>query len=438
MLNFRQTESRLPEIFSQHRNAMSQRPELLVDVASEVRDFYDRHPYPPPVENLDQYKQLWQDRQRRLADFHLFWPDREYQEDQSILIAGCGTSQAAKHALRSPMAQVVGIDCSATSVRHTEELKRRHNLSNLQVFQLPIEQASELGMTFDQIVCTGVLHHLEDPGAGLSSLRSVLKLDGAMQLMVYAPYGRAGIYLLQEFCKRLDIQPTDGEIKDLNAALLALPEWHPLQALLTQALDFRDEAALADALLNPQDRAYSVPQLFELIESCGLRFGRWLRQAPYSVQCGVLAEIPQAARIARLPLKEQFAAIELFRGTMARHSVVAYRNDCEINSQPFNDYPDDWLSYVPIRMPDTICIQDRSIQDRLPPGAVAVVFNRNHTYRDLLLPINASDLRIFEAIDGARCVSDILKRANVSSDDSSSARAFFERLWWHDQVVFKR
>jgi SAM-dependent methyltransferase len=427
---------RLPGIFSEDRIAMSQRPELLVDVAAEVRDFYDRHPYPPPVESLDEYKQQWQDRRRRLAEFHLIWPDRAYREDQSILIAGCGTTQAAKHALRWPMANVVGIDCSATSVRHTEELKRRHNLANLQVFQVAIEQVSELGMSFDQVFCTGVLHHLENPDAGLRSLRTVLKPDGAMQLMVYAPYGRAGIYLLQEFCKRLGIHPNDGEISNLMAALHALPEWHPLRALLAQSPDFQDEAAVADALLNPQDRAYSVPQLFELIEGSGLRFGRWLRQAPYSVYCGVLARIPQAARIARLPLKEQFAAIELFRGTMTRHSVVAYRNDCKSNSQPFSDVSHDWLSYVPARMSDTICIQDQSIQERLPSGAVAVLFNRTHTYKDLLLPISEVEHRIFGTIDGTRSVEDILKETGRLSVDLASARAYFERLWWHDQVIF--
>src|SRR5208282_1843856 len=123
---------------------------------NEVRDFYDRYPYPPPVDNLEQYQRLWQDRQRRRADYHLFWPNRPYREDQSILIAGCGTSQAAKHALRWPAAQVTGIDCSAISVLSTEELKRKYDLKNLQVRQLPIERVNDLGMNFDQIVCTGV------------------------------------------------------------------------------------------------------------------------------------------------------------------------------------------------------------------------------------------------------------------------------------------
>jgi len=407
---------------------------LLPDVAEEVRDFYDRYPYPPPVEDLEKYRRLWQDKQRRRADYHLFWPNRPYREDQSILIAGCGTSQAAKHALRWPAAQVTGIDCSTTSVRCTEELKQKYNLNNLQVHQFAIERVSDLGMSFDQIVCTGVLHHLADPDAGLSALRSVLKPDGAMHLMVYAPYGRAGIYMLQEFCRRIGIHATDPEIHDLIGALSALPPGHPLETLLRQAPDFRHEAALADALLHPQDRAYSVPQLFDFIEKAGLTFGRWARQAPYTLHCGVIAKIPQATRMARLSQADQYAAIELFRGTMARHTVVAYRNDSASGPQPVSFAGDAWLGYVPIRMSDTICVQDR-----LPPGATAVLINQTHTYRDLFLPIGSTEKQLLDSIDGVRSIDDLVQRTQSSSHPTTNldmARAFFERLWWHDQVVF--
>src|SRR6266436_8281556 len=182
----------------------------LLDVAGEVRDFYDQYPYPRPVDSLEKYRQLWQDPQRRRAEYHLFWPGRSYREDQSILIAGCGTSQAAKHAVRWPAAQITGIDVSATSVRCTEDLKRKYSLDNLQVYQLPIERVNDLGTAFDKIVCTGVLHHLGDPDAGLRALRGVLKPDGAMHLMVYAPYGRTGVYMLQDFCRRTGVHAIDG------------------------------------------------------------------------------------------------------------------------------------------------------------------------------------------------------------------------------------
>jgi SAM-dependent methyltransferase len=404
-------------------------------VAAEVRSFYERHPYPPPIDSLEKYRRLGQDLQKRRADYHLFWPRRPYRGDQSILIAGCGTSQAAKHALRWPAAQVTGIDFSATSVRCTEELKRKYNLDNLQVRQLPIERVSDLKMSFDHIVCTGVLHHLADPDAGLRSLRGVLKPDGgAMHLMVYAPYGRAGIYMLQEFCRRIGIHANDEGIRDLITTLTALPPGHPLENLLREAPDFRQEAALADALLNPQDCSYSVPQLFEFIEKAELTFGRWVKQAPYTPHCGVVAKIPQASRLAQLSFAEQYAAVELFRGTMVRHSLVAFRDDSAGGVQQISFAGDAWLDYVPLRMPDTICVQER-----LPPGAAGVLINQTHAYRDLILPISSTERRLFDAIDGSRSIAGIVEGTLPSSQTRSQldmARTFFERLWWYDQVVF--
>jgi 2-polyprenyl-3-methyl-5-hydroxy-6-metoxy-1,4-benzoquinol methylase len=403
-------------------------------VADEVRNFYDHYPYPRPVDNLEKYRRLWQDLQRCRADYHLFWPARCYNENLSILIAGCGTSQAAKHAMRWPAAQVTGIDVSATSVRCTEDLKRKYSLDNLDVFQLPIERVNELKTSFDQIVCTGVLHHLADPDAGLRALRGVLKPDGAMHLMVYAPYGRTGVYMLQEFCRRIGISATDADIRDLIAALSALPPGHPLENLLHEAPDFRHEAALADALLHPQDRAYSVPQLFDFLERGQLTFGRWMKQAPYSPHCGVIAQVPQASRIAQLPMAEQFAAAELFRGTMVRHSLVAYRRDEPGGSEEVSFAGNAWRRYVPIRTPDTICVQQR-----LPAGAAGVLINQSHMYKDLFMPIDSTEKRLFDAIDGNRCIGEIAESTLSSSQNKSQPeidRAFFERLWWYDQVVF--
>lgn len=392
-----------------------------------MRAFYERHPYPPPVDSLEKYRRLWQDRQRRRADYHLFWPGRSYREDHSILIAGCGTSQAAKHALRWPAARVTGIDFSATSVRKTGELKQKHRLDNLRIHQLPLTEVAELGATFDQIVCTGVLHHLPDPDAGLQALRDVLAPGGVMHLMLYAPYGRTGVYMLQDFCRRLGIEADDDGIRELVTALGELPSGHPLAALLREAPDFRNEAALADALLHPQDRAYSVPELFAFLERCGLRFGRWVKQAPYSPHCGLMARLPQTTRLARLPRMDQHAAAELFRGTISRHSVVAYRSDDPSAAPEVGFSGDGWRRYVPIRAPDTI-----SVDERLPPGAAAVLINRGHSHSDLYLPIDAQEKRLYEAVDGARTIGALAEAQGLLE----IAGPFFERLGWHDQVVF--
>ena len=392
----------------------------------EVQAFYERYPYPPPIDDLDAYRRRWQDRERRRADFHLFWPTRPYREDYSILVAGCGTSQAAKHAIRWPGARITGIDFSATSVEHTDQLKRKYKLDNLQVLQLPLEQAGDLGKTFDQVICTGVLHHLPDPGVGLRALRSVLEPQGAVHLMVYAPYGRTGIYMLQEFCRRVGFRAPAGDIRELLAALKALPATHPLTRLLQEAPDFRSEAGLADALLHPQDRAYSVPQLLEFLRANGLTFGRWLRQAPYSLQAGLMSQIPRALRAAQLPLEDQYAAAELFRGSMMRHAVIAYRDDNpDVPRIRFDD--DSWLGYIPIRVSDTV-----TIRERLPAGCAAILINRAHSHTDICLPIRADEMQLLGAIDGKRTIREML----ASKAERDVARSLFERLWWHDQVVF--
>jgi hypothetical protein len=152
------------------------------------------------------------------------------------------------------------------------------------------------------------------------------------------------------------------------------------------------------------------------------------------LHCGVIAEIPQASRMARLSLPEQYAAVELFRGTMVRHSMVAYRNDSPRGPQSISFAGDAWPGYVPIRMPDTICTQER-----LPHGAAAVLINRSHTYRDLFMPISQTEKRWFDAIDGNRCIGDFVEDTLSFSQQKTQldmAHAFFERLWWFDQVVF--
>jgi SAM-dependent methyltransferase len=395
-----------------------------------VRAFYESHPYPAPIDNLDRHRELYRNPARRRALSLLLWPTEKQRPDREILVAGCGTSQAAIHALREPDARVTALDISETSLRHTRDLQRKYRLRNLDLHQLAIEQVEELGQIFDQIVCTGVLHHLRDPDTGLRSLRNVLAPNGAMHLMVYATYGRAGIYMMREYCRLLRIDATDEELRDLGTTLGALPPDHPIAGVARRAKDFRHPDALADALLHPQDRAYTVPQLYAWLERCGLSFGRWFEQAPYLPQCGAIASTPHAARLVSLSLPLQHAAVELLRGTMTKHSLIAYRDDHLGESQPITFDGDAWRGYVPLRLPWTLCIRDR-----VPPGSMAVLINRAHTYPDLALPIDAAQQRIFAAIDGNRSIDEILRDV-VGAGGDEQARRFIQQLWEYDQIVF--
>ncbi len=120
---------------------------------------------------------------------------------------------------------------------------------------------------------------------------------------------------------------------------------------------------------------------------------------------------------------------------MVRHSLIAERDDNPGGSKGVSFAGDAWLGYVPHRMSDTI-----SVQQRLPPGAAAVLINKNHTYRDIFMTIDVTEKRWVDGIDGNCCIGDIVKDRLQSTSQQieqiDMARVFFERLWWHDQVVF--
>jgi SAM-dependent methyltransferase len=395
--------------------------------ADPILDFYTDHPYPPPVDNLDRAREMYRDENVHRAEYHLFWPDKEYRADLDVLVAGCGTWQAAKYALCHPAAHVVGIDVTPTSLKYTEALKRKYDITNLETRQLAIESAGDLDREFDHVVCTGVLHHLADPDAGLSALRSVLKRDGAMYLMLYAPYGRTGVHMLQEYCRTLGIGTSQPEINDLSAVLKLLPQHHPLMSMLRGSRDSLDANALVDALLNPRDRTYSVSQLFEFLERNGLALQRWYWQAPYLPQCSELSTTSHVSRLSALPEREQYAAMELWRGLMSNHDFVAQHSDAAGDGSKVRFDDEQYLRYVPIRRPWTMCVQER-----LPPGAAGALLNQTHTFNDLFLLIDAQEKQMFDGIDGRRSIAEIVEKA----EDSAAAREFFERLWWYDQVVF--
>ncbi len=382
-----------------------------------IAAFYEHHPYPPPIDDLDRYRRGWADGRLRRIEHHRRWPSAPFRDDHSILIAGCGTSQAAKYAARYPNARVTGIDASATSIEQTRRLAERYRLDNLDLRLMAIEDVGQLDESFDQVVCTGVLHHLAEPEVGLRALRDVLAPQGALDAMLYAPYGRTGVYMIQEYCRMLGVRPEPGDIDDLVASLRELPTGHPLGPLLRNTPDFANDDALADALLNPRDQAYSVPGVFALLAGTGFQFDRWIRQAPYRPQCGVLGGLPHGERIAVLPIEQQFAALELYRGTMVRHSFIAHRDDDPPTTIRFDG--EAWGGYVPIRTANSV-----AVQERLPAGVAAALLNRAHTYPDLILFATEEQQRRFELIDGQRTIDEIAADA-----------AFFERLWWHDLIV---
>ncbi len=251
--------------------------------ADVVSRQYERWRYPRPIKDLEALPDgiwYWFDP----SAFHrILWPDREYKPDLDILIAGCGTNQAAVFAYKNPDAKVVGVDISQPSLDHQQYLKDKHGLWNLELHLLPIEELHTLGLDFDLIVSTGVLHHMADPLAGMKSLGACLRKDGAIGLTLYAKYGRVGVELLQSVFRDMGLGQDEASVQIVKDAISLLSPEHPVQTYLKTEGDWelQYDAAVVDTFLHGRDRSYSVDDCLDLVTSAGLDFQGWLLNAPY-------------------------------------------------------------------------------------------------------------------------------------------------------------
>ena len=221
--------------------------------------------------------------------------------------------------------------------------------------------------------------------------------------------------MLQDYCRRLGIGATAREIRDLAASLKALPPDHPIAPLLRNSPDFADKAGLADALLHPRDRSYSVPQLLGLPRP--RRPGVRALGAPGALpalvrRAGVLASPIQAGRTDGRSAIRRHRIVPRDHGPPQRRGLTGRTGRHRVHRSILMARPGS--SYAPIRLPDTL-----TVRDRLPPGAAAVLINRNHTYTDLYLPIDVRQERLLAAIDGERTIAEICREPG---DRSSRAR----------------
>lgn len=194
----------------------------LHDTTPIVAKQYTAYSYPEPVADMvDAIKNGYWEYSSPAKCWPLLWPEGKNLDGLKVLIAGCGTNQAAYNALIMPKAEITAIDLSETSLSHSQYLKEKHQLNNLSLRQMNLLEVAKLNQQYDLIFCTGVLHHLPDPDAGLRALRDVLKPDGILSLMLYGRYHRIGVYMMQQVFRLLGCQNQTGEDIELVKSVIA-------------------------------------------------------------------------------------------------------------------------------------------------------------------------------------------------------------------------
>lgn len=292
----------------------------LSDVVSSQ---YERWIYPQPILDIGQWLvSNWQWFDPSHAH-RVLWPDRDYKPDMDILVAGCGTNQAAVIAYTNPGARVTAIDVSQPSLDHHRYLKDRYGMKNLELHRLPIEEVGSLGRDYDLIMSTGVLHHMADPDAGMAALGRCLRVDGVAAIMLYARYGRLGVEMMQGVFRDLDLRQNDTSLLMVREALAQLPQDHPVKSYLAIAPDLKFDAGLVDTFLHGRERCYTVDDCLELVSGAGLAFQDFFLRAPYCAASPDAGALWHA--ISRLPREKQWAVMERINFRNGCHFFMACR-----------------------------------------------------------------------------------------------------------------
>ncbi len=269
----------------------------------------------------------------REIDHWIFNAARPASRPLNALIAGGGTGDATimlaqqMASLKRP-GTITWLDRSTAARGIAQARAEARGLSNITWQQGSLLDLPRSGLgPFDYIDCCGVLHHLPDPEAGLQALLSVLAPGGGLGLMVYAPYGRTGVYMMQDALRRL-APPDDPSSQRLDIARRVMRHL-PETQWLRQNRNFDDhvnggDAGLHDLLLNPRDRAFTVDELDALLTRAGLRVTCWMEPIRYD-PAPLLPDPKLRARLDSMTLTQRAAIAESLAGNMAVHIVYCVR-----------------------------------------------------------------------------------------------------------------
>ena len=295
---------------------------------------YEAYPY-PHRDPRDEAKRLivGSPGHMREIDHWVFGASRPASRPLRALIAGGGSGDAtimlAQQMSRNGReGTVTWLDRSSAALKIAQARAAVRGLTNIVWEQRSLLDLPGSGLgPFDYIDCCGVLHHLPDPEAGIRALLSVLAPGGGMGLMVYAPHGRTGIYMIQDGLRML-APPEQEPAARLDVArrvMKHLPEtaWLRSNRSVTDHLNGGD-AGLYDLLLNPRDRAFTVQELHELLAGAGLSIACWVEPIRYD-PVPLLPDPRLRAHIARLASVSRAALAEALAGNIAAHIVYCTR-----------------------------------------------------------------------------------------------------------------
>lgn len=231
-----------------------------------VRMHYEMHPYPhfgygASVLASDTYalnmETLWAKRNGELPP----------PGGKRILLAGCGSFSPYPTSVANPRADIIALDLSQANLRRARIHSQLHGRRNISYLQGDLLNHATAPGPFSFIDSFGVLHHLEEPLAGLKALERRLAPGGIIRIMVYSRHGRKEEESIRRALRLLGVRNLDG----LRRLARRARKGSRFATYLSTAPEASHASGLADALLHPRVTTFSVDTLLNLCADAGLQ-----------------------------------------------------------------------------------------------------------------------------------------------------------------------
>ena len=236
---------------------------------SDLTDQYNNYIYPKPTENLSEE---WIKKNRfQICDpnycWHRLWPEKPYSSKRlDVLIAGCGSDQAAILAKCNPNHNFVGIDLSENSLKHEKKLIQENKIDNLKLYRDDFRSA-KFKNKFDYIISSGVIHHLDDPGTGLKYFYENLKDEGVIYIMVYGDKKSYATNQVKQLFKKLSLKQNQESISFVMNTVNRLNNLHPAKIFAETEIkqDLSHPSGVVDFFLHKKENFFSIKELVKLL-----------------------------------------------------------------------------------------------------------------------------------------------------------------------------
>ena len=191
-------------------------------------------------------------------------------EKKKILVAGCGTGQQILNYSGINNADIFAIDISKKSLAYAKRMTDQYKIQNIKYFQTDLLDIDLLMESFDMIICTGVLHHMEKPLEGLKSLCKVLKPNGFMKLGLYSTIARSSIKELRNEIKKLDLDFNKKNMSKIREKI-SNSENNKIK-ILSKFPDFYSTSGFRDLIFNKIEHTFNPTEIENIILKQNLRF----------------------------------------------------------------------------------------------------------------------------------------------------------------------